>query len=211
MADADNLLRDAIAAERRDLAAVLADLPAQMWDAQTLCAGWRPREVVAHMTMPYRYSTPRVLAELVRARGNFNKMADRCARRDAAALSAAELAASLASNASNPWKPPGGGYEGALTHDVVHGLDFTVPLRIGRKVPEDRVRVVLRGLCTPRGLKYFGVDLSGIELSADDMDWTFGSGTPVRGAAQDLVLVLAGRKLPAGQLSGEPSARFTHA
>ena len=75
----------AIAAERRDLAAILAGLPPEAWDAPTLCQGWRVREVVAHITMPFRYRPPRFAFEMVRSRGNFNRMADRCARRDGTA------------------------------------------------------------------------------------------------------------------------------
>jgi hypothetical protein len=41
------------------------------------------------------------------------------------------------------------------------------------------------------------------------MDWTLGSGLPLTGAGADLLLVLSGRTLPAGRLSGEPSSRFT--
>jgi hypothetical protein len=55
----------------------------------------------------------------------------------------------------------------------------------------------------------FGVDLAGVRLCADDIDWTFGSGSPLTGAAQDLLLVVCGRKLPSGRLHGEPSQRFT--
>ena len=51
----DNI-RDMIAAERAELAEMLAGLPAPRWDEPTLCAGWRVREVVAHITMPFRYS-----------------------------------------------------------------------------------------------------------------------------------------------------------
>jgi hypothetical protein len=60
-----------------------------------------------------------------------------------------------------------------------------------------------------RSVKFFGVDLDGIELRAQDMDWTLGSGLPLTGAGADLLLVLCGRTLPAGRLSGEPGARFT--
>jgi uncharacterized protein (TIGR03083 family) len=204
-------VREAIAAERTDLAAALTNLPAQSWDGQTLCAGWRVREVVAHMTMPFRYSMPKFAAELLMARGNFNRMADRCARRDAASLSASELAVSLSSNANHPWQPPGGGFEGALTHDMVHGLDFTVPLGIKRHIPEDRLRLVLQNITTPRVLKFFGVEVNEIEFRADDIDWTFGSGTPMYGAAQDLLLVMCGRRLPVGRLRGAPSQRFCDA
>ncbi len=197
-----------IAAERRELAAVLGGLPPESWDAPTLCAGWRVREVVAHITMPFRYRPPRFAFEMVRSRGNFNRMADRCARRDAAAAPA-ELAAALRDNERNPWKPPGGGYQGALIHDVIHGLDITVALGLGRQVPAECLGIVLDGITAAKSARFFGTDLDGIELRADDLDWSFGSGTPVSGPAQDLALLVAGRKLPPGHLRGEPSARFT--
>jgi hypothetical protein len=117
----------------------------------------------------------------------------------------------LKENATNPWKPPGGGLEGALTHDVVHGLDFTLPLGIDRQVPQERLRAVLANLTRPKPLKFFGVDLNGIELRADDIDWRFGDGEPVFGAAQNLVLVLCGRRLPAGHLRGELTPRLSYA
>ncbi len=202
-------IREAVAAERRELADVLAGLTAQSWNTPTLCAGWRVREVVAHMTMPLRYSTVRFVAEVLRSGGKFNRMADRCARRDAA-TAPGELLAALKDNAAYPWKPPGGGFEGALTHDVIHGLDFTVPLGHARRVPEERLRIVLQTITKPSTLKHFGVDLAGIELHADDIDWSFGSGARMSGAAQDLALVLCGRNLPDRHLQGGPGTRFTN-
>jgi len=206
----ESQLTQMIAAERRDLAAELSALPAEAWDAPTLCAGWRVRDLVAHVTMPFRYSTGRFVFEMLRSGGRFHAMANRCARRDAAAPPA-ELLAALGDNATHPWKPPGGGYVGALTHDVIHGLDALVPLGIDRRVPHDRLRVVLDSITAPAALKHFGTDLSGAELRANDMEWSFGSGQPVSGAAQDLALVLCGRKLPSGHLTGEQAARYSAA
>jgi uncharacterized protein (TIGR03083 family) len=197
-----------IAAERRELAAILASLPAESWESPTLCAGWRVREVVAHITMPFRYRPPRFVFEMIRSRGNFNRMADRCARRDAAAPPG-QLAAALQDNENHPWKPPGGGHQGALTHDVIHGLDITVALGLGRRVPAERLGIVLDGITAAKSVRHFGADLDGIDLRADDLDWSFGSGTPVSGSAQDLALLVCGRKLPPGHLRGGPSARFT--
>ncbi|MDT2010241.1 maleylpyruvate isomerase family mycothiol-dependent enzyme [Rhodococcus opacus] len=77
---------DWVIAERQDLATVLDGLTPEQWDAPTLCAGWRVREVLAHITMPYRYSMPRFAVEMIKARGNFNRMSDRRARADADAL-----------------------------------------------------------------------------------------------------------------------------
>ncbi|MEV4580392.1 maleylpyruvate isomerase N-terminal domain-containing protein [Nonomuraea jabiensis] len=45
-----------MANERRELAAILDSLEPAQWDAPTLCAGWRVREVAAHMPMGFRYS-----------------------------------------------------------------------------------------------------------------------------------------------------------
>lgn len=199
-----------VAGERRDLVEILESLDGPSWDAPSLCAGWRVREVVAHMTMPFRYAMPRFLLEMARARGRFDTMADRSARRDARQLGAAELARSMRDNIEHRWKPPGGGFAGALSHDVIHGLDITTALGIDRSVPERRMRIILDAQ-KPRQIAYFGVDLDGIELRADDLDWTYGSGTPLTGKAQDLLLVQCGRTLPPGRLRGEHSERFNQA
>ncbi|HEX7995944.1 MAG TPA: maleylpyruvate isomerase family mycothiol-dependent enzyme, partial [Streptosporangiaceae bacterium] len=147
-------LMPAITAERQDLADLLGGLPEGAWDAPTLCDGWRVRELVAHLTMPFRYSGARFVAELARSGGRFGAVADRCARRDAARIPAEGLLAALRDNVTNPWKPPGGGLTGALTHDVVHGLDMTVPLGVGRRVPKERLRIVLASVTGASALKH---------------------------------------------------------
>ena len=197
-----------ISAERRVFGEVLAGLSDAEWDAPSLCAGWRVREVVAHMTMPFRFSAPRFLAELARSRGNFARMADRVARRDAQAP-IGTLLDGWRTNVDTRWKPPGGGFEGALTHDVVHGLDITIPLGIEHPVSEAALRTVLDNATTPLSLKHFGRDLTGVRLEADDLDWTFGDGEPLRGAGRSLLVVLMDRRLPAGALSGAATSRFT--
>jgi uncharacterized protein (TIGR03083 family) len=202
-------IRDMIAAQRGELAAVLDGLPASGWDEPTLCAGWRVREVVAHLTMPFRYNGRRFVLELAKSRGRFNEMADRLARRDAARMSPAELAEAVRSNIGHPWRPPGGGFEGALAHDLIHGLDITVPLGLAVAVPEERLRLVLPASAGEKTVTFFGADLAGIEFRASDLDWTLGAGTPLTGTAADLLLAVCGRKLPPGRLAGEPAGRFT--
>ncbi|MFG2978941.1 hypothetical protein ACGFYY_38885 [Streptomyces sp. NPDC048331] len=128
---------------------------------------------------------------------------DRTARRDAAAFTARELAALLRENAAHPGKPPAAGPTGALTHDVVHGLDITVVLGHPRRVTEDRLRLLLDAV-TPTSLRFFGVDLTGVQLRAQDLDRSYGEGTQVYGGAQDLLLVLFGRRLPPGRPNGGP-------
>ncbi|MEH0981758.1 maleylpyruvate isomerase family mycothiol-dependent enzyme [Micromonospora sp. CPCC 205556] len=204
----DDELRAAVAAERTEQAELLAALAPERWDAPTLCDGWRVREVIAHTTMPFRTSLGRTLVELARARGNVHRMADRTARRDAAALSAGQLLAAVRENIGHRWTPPGGGVHGALSHDVIHGLDITVGLGLDRRVPPERVATVLAGM-SPRNVAFFGTDLTGVQLRATDLDWSHGEGVPVRGLAQDLLLVICGRRLPPGRLDGPAATRFT--
>lgn len=201
-------IRSAVAGERTELAEVLAGLGQDDWEKPTLCAGWRVRELVAHITMPYRMSMPRFVAGMVRAGGNFNRYADRQARQDAVDLTPAQLVECLRQNINHPWNPPGGGDEGALSHDVIHGLDVTVALGIDRQVPSERLRIVFDAM-RPRHAKYFGVDLTDVQLQASDLSWTYGTGTPLTGSAQDLLLVLSGRSLPPDHLSGRDADRFT--
>jgi uncharacterized protein (TIGR03083 family) len=203
-------LRPLITAHRHAFSEVLAGLSDAEWDAASLCEGWRVREVVAHMTMPFRYPAPRFLAELVRSRGDFARMADRVARRDAQAPTAA-LLDGWRSNEGHPWKPPGGGLAGALTHDVVHGLDITIPLGIKHPVTDAGLLTALHHATSPLSQKHFQLDLTGIRLEANDLDWAFGDGEPLHGAAHHLLMVLMDRKLPFGSLAGPAATRFTSA
>lgn len=200
--------RVAVQAERAELAEVFARLRPEQWDAPSLCAGWRVREVLAHTTMPFRMGAGRFGWEMLRSGGRFSRMADRVARRDAARMSAEALVRSLRDNVAHPWSPPGGGAVGALSHEVIHGLDSTVALGLDRRVPTDRLLLVL-GSMRPRNVAYFGADLDGVQLRATDVDWTWGTGAPLRGLAQDLLLVICGRRLPPGHVEGGPAARFT--
>ncbi|MFI1801396.1 hypothetical protein ACH427_29190 [Streptomyces sp. NPDC020379] len=77
-------------------------------------------------------------------------------------------------------------------------------------MPENRVRVLLEN-ATPKSAKFFGADVTGAELRAVDLDWSFRTGTPVSGTAGDLLLLLFGRKLPPGRLQEDAPARFTAA
>ena len=52
-ADSDQLISET-RAERERLVYLLGALSPEQWAAPSLCAGWRVREVTAHITMPFR-------------------------------------------------------------------------------------------------------------------------------------------------------------
>lgn len=167
-------IRAAVAAERRDQADLLGRLTEDQWHAPSLCEGWTVKHVVAHTTLPYRSSGRRVIWEIVKSAGRFNHASDRMAREDARRPTG-ELLDALKNNIDHPWTPPGGGPAGALSHDVIHGLDITVALGLDRVVPHERLKLVLDGM-KPGNVKYFGADLQGKRLEATDLDWVFGEG-----------------------------------
>lgn len=180
-------------AERERLAGLFGDLTPEQWDAASLCDGWRVREVVAHMTMPFRTKPLKVMGGLVRARFSFDRYADRDARSAAATMSEAELVGLLRRNIDHPWQPPGGGQAGALSHDVIHGLDVTEPLGLPSP-PTERLALVL-GSTRPRQLKYFGVDLGGTRLTASDSGVSIGDGpNVVEMTSKEMLLVVTGRR-----------------
>ena len=188
----------AVAAEFLALADVLDGLAEAGWDTPSLCAGWRVREVVAHLTMPVRYSPEAFGAELRQSGGDFTRLSNRVATRDSA-LPPEVLVANLRDEAMHRWVPPGGGPRGALNHVVIHGLDITVPLGRPREPPEATIRAVLDDLTHGGTHTNFGVTLADVSLRATDLAWTFGAGSrTITGPASDLALLLCGRTLPGG-------------
>ncbi|MGC8463322.1 MAG: hypothetical protein ACP5P9_06600 [Acidimicrobiales bacterium] len=50
----------------------------------------------------------------------------------------------------------------------------------------------------------FGIAIDDRGFEATNLDWTYGSGASLRATAQDLALVMCGRKVPIGRLDGAP-------
>lgn len=179
------------------LADLLAHGPAEVWDAPTLCEGWQVRHVVAHVTMPARMSPEQFGAEMAAAGGDFGRLSDAVAARDAA-LPVAEHLAALRSPALHAWQPPGGGAMGALSHAVIHSLDVTVALDRPAVAPAEAVVAVLDHLVAADGA-FFGIDLTGVRLEATDADRVRGDGETVRADSGTLVALLSGRTAPGGR------------
>jgi uncharacterized protein (TIGR03083 family) len=203
-------MMDLISAERRELASVLEGLSAEQWRSPSLCAGWTTAHVVAHLTMPFRITEEEFGRGMAEARGQFTEFSDAVAARDGE-LPQAELAGVVRENVENPWSPPGGGQQGALSHDLIHGLDITWPLSITYPIPDRAMTTVLDLIAGPDGQNAFGVDLAGIDLRATDLDWSSGSGAEATGPSRDLLLMLARRSLPHDGVTGLGAQRLRNA
>lgn len=221
-------MMDLIAAHRRSLAAALSELTADQWRGASLCAGWTPAHVLAHMTMPFRISEAEFMTGLQRCGGDFTTFSDEIADRDSM-LPPADLVDVLCENADNAWAPPGGGLAGALSHDVIHGLDITWLLELPQEIPTHAITNVLDSITSPLALDpgevraaeisaaengaaaghttLFGFPLSGIRVRATDLDWSAGDGEELAGRSRDLLPLLAGRLVPRENFYGPGVAR----
>ncbi|MDO1477853.1 maleylpyruvate isomerase family mycothiol-dependent enzyme [Rhodococcus ruber] len=190
-------LQSGVAPTYDGLADLLASVPAETWDAPSLCEKWQVRHVVAHATMPARLTPEQFGAEMAAAGGDFTVLSDTVAARDAF-LPVSEHLAHLRSPLLHAWQPPGGGAADALSHAVIHSLDVTVALERPTVAPAEAVVAVLDQLTAANGA-VFGVDLTEVRLEADDADWSWGSGEVVRADSGRLVALLSGRTLPDGR------------
>src|SRR5271165_3309682 len=211
-------MMNVISAHRRALADALASMTAEQWRGESLCAGWTPAHVLAHQTMPFRISEAEFMAGMQQCGGDFTTFSDEIAERDSK-IPPAELVAILRANADNPWAPPGGGLAGALSHDVIHGLDSTWLLGLAYEIQDEAMTMVLGSITGPLALPddaavaadvqpgasrttLFGFPLAGIKVSATDLDWSAGQGAELRGRGRDLLPLLAGREIPHELFSG---------
>lgn len=191
-------------AERADLATFLAELTPDQWEVPTLCAGWRVRDLVAHV---YSYEELGVVGIARR----FLVGGLRLDRVNAARV--AELAdvppAELVAMAQRCVRPRGlttaFGGRVALTDAMIHQQDIRRPLGIPREVPADRLRCALDFARTapPLGAK---PRIGGLTLTTTDLDWTWGSGPAVEGPGEALLLAMAGRGAALDELSGPGAA-----
>ena len=196
---ADAPLQPAVAAEFLALADLLETQPDAAWDVPSLCTGWRVREVVAHITMPVRYSNDEFMAELEACHFDLTRLSNQVASRDGE-LTRSVLVEYLRNTELHHWFPPGGNYAAALTHVVIHGLDITEPLGTGRVVTDESIGSVLDELTHRGAAVHFDFDLDGLHLQATDLDWSFGTGSSVRATAGDLALLITGRARPEGRV-----------
>jgi uncharacterized protein (TIGR03083 family) len=200
--DADSIY-GMISVERTGLADLLDGLTEEQWATPSLCAGWRVREVAAHLVMPFSLSLPGMLVRLARRRFDFDRVADEWARAEQRPNS--ELAGLLRANARHRFHPPGLGPEAPLTDVLAHGQDIARPLGVARDIPASHAAVALDFLVSPKATRGFlpkGL-VDGLAFEAVDTGWRHGSGATVSGTATALLLALLGRSLPEGEISGE--------
>jgi len=190
--------------ERLSLANLLDELSAPEWESPSLCAGWRVRDVAAHLTLSRMGLFPVVVAA-VRARGNFNRMVHDTAVRQAR-LPAREYAPRLRAMAGSRRKAPGVSHLEPLIDILVHGQDIAIPLGRIRPVPAEAAMAAADRVWPDLFPWRAARKLGGFRFAATDCAWTAGEGPLVEGPIAAILLLLTGRNAALSRLSGPGTA-----
>lgn|SRR5689334_15759840 len=185
-----------IAAERRSLADLLEGLRPAQWEAPSLCAGWRVRDVAAHVAMaPQPPSFGAMVREGVRARGRFHRLNHDVAVRHAERPTA-QLVAELREHADSRRLPAVTSYRNIVPDILVHGQDIAIPLGLDRPMPLDAAAAGATRVWTMGWPFWARRRLRGTRLRATDTDWSAGDGdTEIQGPIAALLLLMTGRDL----------------
>jgi uncharacterized protein (TIGR03083 family) len=192
--------------ERADFAAFLATLSPQQWQAPTLCAQWRVRDVVAHVISYDDLNIRGLLAVAARGRLLLGRI-NAAALERYEARSPEQLLALLTAQPQPRGVPAALGGRVGLAETLIHHQDIRRALGRPRTIPPERLLPALR-------LAMIAPDIAGpwrirgIRLVATDLRFAAGVGPQVRGPAEALLMTIAGRRRVADELSGPGQAKL---
>ncbi|WP_127504106.1 maleylpyruvate isomerase family mycothiol-dependent enzyme [Actinoplanes solisilvae] len=208
-----DVIRGAIAEQRRRIAALIESLTPAQLATPSLCGAWTVRQVAGHLLAAVDTPVGATFSALVRGGFRVHRanalLAARVAERPPA-----ELAEGLRRHATDPFRPPIVGYPGRLTDLQVHGQDMRRPLGLPHGLALDDLRISLNFLTGGRAVGFTPRRrVAGLRFEATDLDWAHGDGALVSGPAEALMMALTGRPAVLGEIDGpgvrELSARIT--
>lgn len=192
--------------ERTSFANFVAGLSDQQWEAPSLCALWRVRDVVAHVLSYDDLSSSGWVRRYIVDAGCSIDRFNQVGVDFYADASPAELTALLRERVQPR------GYMATfprigLLDAMIHQQDIRRAIDVPRAIPEHRLRAALyaalrmpltRGAWRARGLR----------LVAEDVHWSFGAGQAVAAPGEVLLMALAGRSTALAELRGAGAEVF---
>ncbi len=203
------VLRTWVAEARTDLADRLAALPPEAWDADSLCAGWRVRDVIGHLVHLAETSRPAMVLEAVRqAPSTIDGALAEIARREGAS-EPADLVRRLREAGGGGFTPPVVGPIAALGETFVHGSDALRPTGATPRPADERTLAVAR-FYRRAGVVFGARSAARVRFTAEDAGWSVGpeDGPAAHGPGEAVLLALAGRPEAVADLAGPGTAHL---
>jgi uncharacterized protein (TIGR03083 family) len=192
--------------ESTDIASFLDEMDDADFDEASLCEGWRVRDVLSHMILGHTTSAPRLFAQVTRYGANVPRASRELSRKYGSAHSPEELRRAWSTVVEGRVAKgiaravPG---KEVLADHLIHHQDMRRPLDRARVIPPERLSAVLDALPTIGGFLGSKKRMKGLRWTATDLDWSWGEGPEVTGAAEPLILAAGGRPFGGDELSGE--------
>ena len=189
----------------------LADLSEELddpsFDADSLCEGWRVRDIYGHMLVGHTTPMPTMIGLVVKYRFNIPKGSFEMSKAKVEDMTPEEIRADWRRVAEmhtrNGISKTISFKEGFLDH-FIHEQDIRRPLRLPKPDDGDRLAAALDAMVSVKGPMFAPAKVvGGLKLEATDVDWAHGDGPAVRGPAEALVLASGGRPVALADLDGD--------
>ena len=183
----------AVSAMRTSIADMLDTLGPDEWDVESVCPGWRVRDVAGHLSLVPIITTWQMVAAAPRARFNPNRINTVFARRYGS-RDPREIVKTLRAGADDRHTAKALDVRNSLFDAIVHSQDIAIPLGRTFPVAPDYVAMGLQRVWEMGWPFHARRKFGGFTLRATDADWAAGTGPEVAGPALALLLLTTGRR-----------------
>ena len=203
----DDSYWSAVRATRLRIADLLDQLTPAEWERESLCRGWRVRDVAGHIALVPTLTTWSMVVVAPRARFSPHRINTVLARRNGS-RDPADLVAAIRHHAGTRRTAKVLDTRDALFDAIVHSQDIALPLARRLPVPAEHSREGLRRVWEMGWPFHAERRLAGFTLRATDTDWAVGSGPEIAGPALALLLLTTGRTACLDTLQGDGADRL---
>jgi uncharacterized protein (TIGR03083 family) len=185
-------------AERRSFADYLQTLTPADWEHESLCEGWRVKDVVAHVVAGAKSTPGSFLLALIGSGFNFDTVTAKGVQSEVD-KAPSELVAELRSVADRKTRPG----PALLGEVLVHTEDVRRSLGAASgQYPAAHLHTIAdyyKKAGPPLRVK---ARIKGLTLESTDLDWSTGDGPTVSGPTTSLLLAMTGRRAGIADLAG---------
>ena len=192
-----------IKADREAFADYLETLSADDWDKPSLCEGWTVKGVTTHLLVTPTMSKGKVMLGFLGAGFNLAKFSSKLVDQMTREMSTDEIIATTRETAGSKQMPPGLKPMGVLGEVLTHTADVSLAVGKPFDLPVEHYVAGLDYMKDTQPVLGCKKRIAGLQLKANDADWSTGEGPAVMGNAKELLSAMTGRKAALDGLSGE--------
>jgi uncharacterized protein (TIGR03083 family) len=192
-----------IKADREAFADYLATLSPADWDKPSLCEGWTVKGVTTHLLVTPTMSKGKVMLGFLGAGFNLGKFSGKLVDKMTSEMSTDEIIAKTRESAGVQAAPPGLKPMGVLGEVLTHTADVSLAVGKPFDLPVDHYVAGLDYMKDVQPVLGCKKRIEGLQLKANDAEWSVGDGPAVMGTAKELLSAMTGRKAALDGLSGE--------